>query len=85
MSSEPRGDDSQSFASQYRTAIERARFVSDGIGTWCVYELPPQMYDRRRGPSLVFQQEGAVRRVRDYPADWRALDDGSLLALRENA
>ena len=53
--------------------IERVR--------WLVYELSPPVLDRRSAASLVFESEGTVRRVRNYPADWRALDDESLFAL----
>jgi hypothetical protein len=31
--------------------------------------------------SLIFASESAVRRVRDYPADWMELSDDDLLAL----
>lgn len=48
---------------------------------WHVYERAFADYDRRRGPSLVFFSEGAVRRVRDYPADWIELSDEDLIAL----
>jgi hypothetical protein len=48
---------------------------------WLVYELPPPSFDRRSTPSLVFESEGTVRRVRNYPADWRTLTDETLFAL----
>ena len=48
---------------------------------WLVYELPPPPLDRRSTPSLVFESEGTVRRVRNYPADWRTLSDETLFAL----
>lgn len=38
-------------------------------------------YDRRRGASLIFSSESVVRRVRDYPAEWRGLSEVALLAL----
>ena len=53
--------------------IERVR--------WLVYELAPPVLDRRSAPSLVFESEGTVRRVRNYPAEWQTLDDESLFAL----
>ena len=43
---------------------------------WLVYELSA-LYDRR-GPSLVFESETVVRRVRDYPSQWSALTDAEL-------
>jgi len=48
---------------------------------WLVYELPPTVYDRRNSPSLVFESEGVVRRVRAYPEHWRDLSDDDLFAL----
>lgn len=48
---------------------------------WLVYELAAPVLDRRSTPSLVFESEGTVRRIRNYPADWRSLDDKELFAL----
>jgi hypothetical protein len=48
---------------------------------WLVYELPPTAFDRRSGPSLVFESDATMRRVRMYPANWRGLSDEDLLAL----
>ena len=56
------------------------RVMLDGA-LWLVYELPAQAYDRRQEPSLIFETDAAVRRVRNYPADWRELTDEDLLAL----
>lgn len=46
-----------------------------------MYELTEKELDRRSGASLVFESEDAMRRVRDFPADWRSLGDDDLLAL----
>jgi hypothetical protein len=46
---------------------------------WHIYELVETTYDRRS--SLVFETEGVIRRVRNYPAEWRLLPDAELLAL----
>lgn len=46
---------------------------------WLVYELASS-FDRWATPSLVFESEGAVRRVRNYPLDWRQLSDGELFS-----
>jgi len=43
--------------------------------------MPFSNYDRRRGRSLIFWSEGAVRRVRSYPADWHELSDRDLALL----
>ena len=48
---------------------------------WLVYELPPAPFDRRSTPSLVFETEDTVRRIRAYPDDWRTLTDDDLFAL----
>lgn len=56
------------------------RLTFEGV-RWLVYELPPSYLDRRRTPSLVFESEATVRRVRNYPATWRALSDAELIAL----
>jgi hypothetical protein len=66
--------------SQVREAQRTARkLFIDGM-PWLVYELP-STFDRRHAPSLVFESEQAVRRVRTYPADWRSLSDAELWAL----
>ena len=64
-----------------REAQKKGRTMQVEHTPWLVYELPPGNYDRRETPSLVFESEGIVRRVRDYPADWRTLSDENLLAL----
>jgi hypothetical protein len=56
------------------------RIMVDGV-PWLVYELPAMVFDRRHGPSLVFETDNAVRRVRDFPTDWRELNDADLFAL----
>jgi len=48
---------------------------------WLVYELPPVPFDRRSAPSLIFESDVSMRRVRNYPADWRTLSDAELTAL----
>ena len=61
---------------------ERVRVFVDADGTrWQVEEMPFSQYDRRRGRSLIFWSDGAVRRVRDYPADWHELSDSDLALL----
>ena len=60
----------------------RVRSFTDDLGqTWLVSERRFSEYDRRRGSSLIFSSELAVRRVRDYPSDWFSLSDGDLAAL----
>ena len=60
----------------------RTRTFTDDVGqTWHVTEQPFSEYDRRRGSSLIFSSELAVRRVRDYPSDWYTLSEAALVAL----
>lgn len=66
-------------ASDARSA-KRTFIDVDGI-RWHVYEQPFSDYDRRRGMSLIFASEAAVRRVRDYPPDWMAISDVDLIRL----
>jgi hypothetical protein len=53
------------------------RLIIDGV-QWLVYELPARDLDRRSSPSLVFESEDTVRRVRDFPPNWGSLSDGEL-------
>jgi hypothetical protein len=46
-----------------------------------VYELPSLTYDRLPAPSLVFENDTLVGRVRNFPVEWRALSDCELLAI----
>ena len=48
---------------------------------WLVYELPAAPFDRRSIPSLVFESEHTMRRVRTFPAHWRDLSQPELWAL----
>ncbi len=48
---------------------------------WTVYERPPGPLDRRQTASLIFENRSVIRRVRDYPADWRLLSDAALMRL----
>lgn len=73
--------DADSGASQLRELQRTARRISSDGAFWLVYELPAKAYDRRQAPSLVFESDQVVRRVRDYPANWRDLSDDDLLAL----
>lgn len=62
--------------------LQPGRIFRDAEGVeWCVTEERFGEYDRRRGASLIFSSESVVRRVRDYPAEWRGLSEVALLAL----
>ena len=56
-------------------------FVDTEGGRWRVFEQAFSDYDRRNGMSLIFSSDNAVRRVRDYPADWMDLSDAELSRL----
>jgi hypothetical protein len=62
-----------------RDATQAVRTFVDleGVG-WRVHEQAFSEYDRRKGRSLIFSSDGAVRRVRDYPAEWMTLTDAEL-------
>jgi hypothetical protein len=71
-----------SITAQVLREAQRAgrHLVVDGV-PWLVYELPPLPFDRRCTPSLVFESDHTVRRVRDFPEQWRTLSDDDLFAL----
>jgi hypothetical protein len=63
-------------------SARRARSFRDDEGNlWRVSEQSVSEYDRRRGSSLIFENEIAVRRVRSYPEDWAELSDAELTKL----
>lgn len=61
--------------------LANGRTVETDDGQWRVYELESGPYDRRSGCSLIFESDGVLRRVRDYPVDWRELSDAELMAV----
>ncbi|MEO6526683.1 MAG: hypothetical protein ABIP93_08685 [Gemmatimonadaceae bacterium] len=63
-----------------RDAQSRTFVDADGL-RWLVSEQKFSECDRRSGYSLIFASDLAVRRVRNYPADWATLSDLALAAL----
>jgi hypothetical protein len=59
------------------TPAVRTFVDADGV-SWRVHEQSFSEYDRRKGRSLIFSSDGAVRRVRDYPQEWMTLTDTEL-------
>ena len=57
------------------------RIVRDAAGThWQVTEVSGQLVPGARGEScLVFESEGAIRRVWHYPPQWRELPAPELI------
>lgn len=62
------------------SGAERVFIDADGV-RWRVTERSFSEYDRRRGLSLIFASDNAVRRVRNYPPNWVKLSDAELAAL----
>lgn len=58
-----------------------ARVVIMDGERWTVYESRLGQYDRRSRPHLFFESDSAVRRVREYPSNWRELSDEELARL----
>ena len=56
-------------------------FVDEDGAHWTVYEQAFGDYDRRSSRSLIFNSEFAVRRVRNYPANWLELSERELILL----
>jgi hypothetical protein len=50
-------------------------------GIWSVNELSDRLDPARTRWSLVFSGDACIRRVRQYPPDWRELSDIALIAL----
>lgn len=59
-----------------RTFQAERRFEIGGEA-WGVWEDLRAVY----GPALVFENDRAARRVRNYPSNWRELSDEQLYAL----
>ena len=70
---------------EYRLAIQAAQAQAKRIMVdyvlWLVYELPPSPYDRRSTPSLIFENDLVMRRVRNFPSEWRSMTDDELFAV----
>lgn len=56
-------------------------FVDEDGARWRVFEQAFSPYDRRSGTSLIFANDAAVRRVREFPSNWAELSDAELAAL----
>lgn len=62
------------------------RSIRDAVGRdWRIREMAAPSYDRRQRPSLIFDCDTVIRRVRDYPTDWYELSDDDLFALSLHA
>lgn len=63
-------------------SLSNRRLIGPDGQPWRVYELGEAGYDRRS--SLVFESDTTIRRVRNFPSDWRQLSDAELFALSWN-
>ena len=64
------------------TPIRFTQPTSDGLVEWVVVEADAAAVPGAHGSHcLVFTRPDCIRRVWDYPADWRALDPAGLAAL----
>lgn len=73
------GHSDRALQSERERRVATGRTVHASDGYWRVYEVESGPYDRRSGPSLIFESDGVLRRVRDYPANWRELPDAELM------
>jgi hypothetical protein len=84
LSTPPISHPAAAVSSFARNAIGPIRSVVDATGTfWQVCEVEYAL-DRRTGRSLVFESDGSVRRVRQYPEEWHELPDDELARLVES-
>lgn len=67
--------------SQESSTPSTRSFVDAEGAHWRVYEQTFADYDRRTGTSLIFNSDFAVRRVRNFPANWIELSDRELMEL----
>jgi hypothetical protein len=71
----------ESAASRIDIARRAGRQIRGEGVVWLVYELSASPFDRRSKVALVFENDGAVRLVRSFPAEWRDLGEEALFAL----
>jgi hypothetical protein len=64
-----------------RSVESQRSFVGGDHRLWHVREVGPPAYDRRASASLVFYTDEMMRRVRQFPANWRDLSDDDLYSL----
>jgi hypothetical protein len=57
------------------------RFVDSKAIWWCVSEQPCSEMDPQKMQCLVFMSEAVIRRVLNFPPDWRSLAPDQLEAL----
>jgi hypothetical protein len=58
----------------------RRTFYHDNV-LWVVGERPARASDIQRTPHLVFESDDCIRRVRNFPPNWRELEGPELYEL----
>ncbi|HEY4218995.1 MAG TPA: hypothetical protein VGM67_17760 [Gemmatimonadaceae bacterium] len=57
------------------------RVLRAGGHEWHVRETRYSPADRRTGTCLIFDAESVIRRVRNFPPNWRTLPDDELYSI----
>ena len=64
------------------TPVRFLYYLDDECSHWSVVEVDARAVPGARGVRcLIFMCESCIRRVWDYPPDWRTYDDAGLAAL----
>jgi hypothetical protein len=72
-------DSQEHTALSLRNPRSDERIFSDARGRrWLVYERAANNGHFPQTPCLIFESLTAVRRIHEYPSDWRALDTPAL-------
>lgn len=78
----PRNDAASIIRAMTPVSVEFTQFVDGTSVEWSVVEVDATSVPGRRGTRcLVFSRRDCIRRVWDYPPDWRTLDAAGLSEL----
>ena len=78
----PRNDAASILRAMTPVSVEFTQFVDDTYLAWSVVEVDATSVPGRRGShGLIFSRRDCIRRVWDYPPDWRTLDAAGLSEL----
>ena len=78
----PRDDAASTLRAMTPVSVEFTQFVDDTYLDWSVVEVEASSVPGSRGAHcLVFSRRDCIRRVWDYPRDWRTLDAAGLSEL----